>query len=82
MKGQMETLLARRFEGLDILAIYIDGIILGSGENTHHVLTALGVDDQGKKHVLGMREGASENAAVVKGLLEDLVARGITPHDE
>jgi len=71
----LEDLLARRFDTLDILAVYIDGIILGS----HHVLTALGVDAQGKKHVLGMREGASENAAVVTGLLEDLVERGVRP---
>jgi putative transposase len=72
----LDELLARRFDDVDIVAVYIDGIILGS----HHVLTALGVDEHGTKHVLGMREGASENAAVVKGLLEDLVQRGIKPH--
>lgn len=71
----LEGLMARRFDSVNILAVYIDGIILGG----HHVLTALGVDDTGKKHVLGMREGASENAAVVKGLLEDLVERGVRP---
>jgi putative transposase len=71
----LEALLARRFDTTEIVAIYIDGIILGG----HHVLTALGVDVDGTKHVLGMREGASENAAVVKGLLEDLVERGIKP---
>jgi len=71
----LEGLLARRFDHRAILAVYIDGIILGS----HHVLTALGVDEDGAKHVLGMREGASENAAVVRGLLEDLVERGVRP---
>lgn len=71
----LSALMARRFDDVPIVAIYIDGIILGR----HHVLTALGVDEQGTKHVLGMREGASENAAVVKALLEDLVERGIRP---
>jgi len=71
----LEALMARRFDQVSILAIYIDGIILGG----HHVLTALGVDREGAKHVLGLREGASENAAVVKALLEDLAQRGITP---
>lgn len=71
----LEALLARRFDTVNILAIYIDGIILGA----HHVLAALGVDDRGGKHVLGVREGASENAAVTKALLEDLVERGIAP---
>ena len=69
----LEELLARRFDHVNILAIYIDGIIPGE----HHVLAALGVDEHGTKHVLGVREGAGENAAVVKGLLEDLVGRGI-----
>ena len=71
----LEQLQARRFDDRNILAVYIDGIILGE----HHVLTALGVDEEGNKHVLGMREGAGENAAVVTALLEDLVERGIKP---
>lgn len=75
----LEDLLARRFDHLNIVAIYIDGIILGSGQSKHHVLTALGVDQDGNKLVLGLREGASENGAVVKALLEDLVARGVKP---
>ena len=71
----LEELMARRFDDLNILAVYIDGIRLGE----FHVLAALGVDDQGNKHVLGLREGASENSAVVTALLEDLVSRGIRP---
>ncbi|MFN0133700.1 MAG: IS256 family transposase [Phycisphaerales bacterium] len=71
----LEELMSRRFDDRNIVAVYIDGLDLSG----HHVLTALGVDDQGQKHILGMREGASENAAVVKGLLEDLVERGIKP---
>ena len=72
---KLKELNERRFDDTDILVIYIDGTILGD----FHVITALGVDAQGAKHLLGMREGASENAAVVKALLEDLVQRGIKP---
>ena len=43
------------------------------------VLAAVGVDEDGKKYVLGVRSGASENATVTTALLEDLVARGIRP---
>ena len=39
----------------------------------------MGVDEDGKKYVLGVRSGASENATVTTALLEDLVARGIRP---
>ena len=41
------------------------------------ILVALGVDADGKKHPLGIREGSSENAAVAKALLADLVERGL-----
>src|SRR5690554_4767681 len=71
----LKTLCERSFTDKDILIIYLDGLIFGG----HHVLAALGVDSQGNKHVLGLSEGASENAVVVKGLLEDLVARGVNP---
>jgi transposase-like protein len=39
----------------------------------------MGVDTAGAKHVLGIRDGASENARVVTDLLEDLAGRGLTP---
>jgi hypothetical protein len=60
---------------LDILAVWIDGLQLGSD----HVICAVGVDAKGHKHVLGLREGATENAVVASALLEDLVARGLDP---
>jgi transposase-like protein len=71
----LKTLCQRSFADKDILIVYLDGLIFGS----HHVLAALGVDSQGNKHVLGLSAGGSENAVVVKGLLEDLVARGVQP---
>jgi transposase-like protein len=71
----LQALAERRFDEYDILIIYLDGLRFGR----HHVLAAVGVDCQGNKHVLGLRQGASENAVVVQELLEDLVARGIRP---
>ncbi|MCW8209593.1 IS256 family transposase, partial [Verminephrobacter aporrectodeae subsp. tuberculatae] len=40
--------------------------------NGHHIIAALGVDDAGDKHLLGLSLGASENAQVVKDLLRRL----------
>ena len=68
-------LLARRFDGLQIPIIYIDGINFGE----HHIIAAVGIDHEGKKHVLGLREGATESATVVADLLQDIVARGVAP---
>ncbi len=66
---------ARRFDEIDLLILYLDGLHFGD----FHVVAAVGVDREGRKHVLGLAEGATENATVVKGLLEDLVARGVKP---
>ena len=74
-KAELARLLDRRFEDKDILIVYIDGQEFGG----HHVITAVGVDDQGFKHVLGLYAGATENAVMVKSLLEDLVERGVKP---
>ena len=71
----LETLAERRFDGHAILVVYIDGIRLGK----FHVVAAIGVDRAGNKQVLGLKEGATENATVVTGLLADLVARGLRP---
>jgi len=71
----LQALAERRFDDRDILLIYLDGLRFGR----QHVLAAVGVDSQGNKHVLGLRQGASENAVVVQELLEDLVARGVRP---
>jgi putative transposase len=72
---QFKRLCERRFDECDILAIYIDGIQFGDC----HVIVALGVDSGGHKHVLGLREGSSENSQVATDLLTDLVDRGIRP---
>ena len=61
----LEELMERRLDGWDLLVIYLDGIQFGD----YHVLGAVGVDVEGKKHVLGVHEGASENAEVARALL-------------
>jgi len=65
----------RRWDEVDLLVIYIDGIVVGD----YYVIVSIGVDRGGHKHVLGLREGATENAVVVKELLEELVERGVAP---
>ena len=71
----LEELAERRFDDLDLLIVYLDGMRLGS----HHILGAVGVDSTGQKHVLGLRQGSSENTTVVTELLNDLVRRGLSP---
>ena len=70
----LKQLAEKNFADLDLLVIYVDGIQLGR----FHVICAVGVDADGHKHVLGIREGATENAEVAKSLLEELAARGVS----
>jgi len=70
---QLQQLQERRWEDVDILVIYIDGQRFAD----HHVLSAVGVDHQGKKHILGMELGATENAAAVKRLFTRLRDHGL-----
>lgn len=69
----LQALLERRFDKLELLVIYLDGMVFGD----HHVISAVGVDAEGHKHVLGIQEGATENAAAVEDLLKHLVERGV-----
>jgi len=74
-EAEVEKLLHRRFDEVDLLIIYVDGMHFGE----QCVIGAVGVDAQGNKHVLGIQEGATENAAAAKDLLESLVERGVKP---
>src|SRR5215472_655851 len=61
---------------LDLLVIQIDGLHIG----TDLVLVAaLGIDADGRKHPLALLEGATENAAVVQALIDNLIERGLDP---
>ena len=77
-EAEVEALLSRRFDEVKLMIIYIDGMAFGD----HVMIGAVGVDLEGNKHVLAIREGATENATVVKELLEDLVARGVNPEQK
>ena len=74
-EAALKELLERRFDEIDLLVIYIDGMQFGE----HHIISAVGVDRAGHKHVLGIQQGATENAAAVEDLLQQLVARGVDP---
>jgi putative transposase len=71
----LRQLLERRFDDLELLIIYIDGMQFGD----QCVLAAVGVDLEGHKHVLALREGSTENAEAAKDLLQHLVEHGVDP---
>jgi transposase-like protein len=73
---RMKQWMAADLSNLDLLIIQIDGIHI---DGDLMVLAAIGIDGNGEKHPLGVIEGATENAAVVQALLDNLVGRGLDP---
>ena len=69
----MKALAERGFDGDRFAVVMIDGVEY-AGET---MVVALGITEGGTKRILGLRQGATENAAVCAALLEDLVGRGL-----
>jgi putative transposase len=69
----LAELLAADLSGLDLVALMVDGIKVAE----HTCVVALGITLDGTKVPLGLAEGATENATVVRDLLADLRERGM-----
>jgi transposase-like protein len=71
---RLTEFMERPLGNLNLVAVLIDGIEFKEAL----LVAALGVDATGKKHVLGIWQGTTENAELSKGLLQDLVRRGLS----
>lgn len=72
--NRLDEWLHRDLSSLRLVALFLDGITIAE----HVVIVALGLDQDGYKHVLGLWEGATENTTCCKALLQNLVDRGIS----
>ncbi len=69
----LDELMSADLSGLDVVALMIDGVHFAG----HLCVVALGIGIDGTKHPLGLVDGSTENATVVKALLTDLRDRGL-----
>jgi putative transposase len=69
----LADLLAARLDGLDLVALMIDGVHFGD----HLCVVALGIGIDGTKHPLALVEGCTENTTTVTELLVGLRERGL-----
>src|SRR3989454_5144818 len=69
----VDAFLSRSLGDVDFPVLQIDGVVL----DEHLVLTAQGIDETGRKQVLGVAEGSSESEEVGKSLLQSLIERGL-----
>jgi putative transposase len=72
-RSKLKEMLERRLEKTPLCALLIDATPFQGQQ----MVVALGIDESGRKLILGIRQGATENATVVGELLGDLVERGL-----
>jgi len=72
-QAQLANFLSRPLGDRDFPVLMLDG----KGFGDHTLVIALGIDAQGHKEVLGVAEGSTENEAVCRRLLANLVDRGL-----
>jgi transposase-like protein len=71
--ADVRALAERRFEAQRFPVVMIDGVEYAGAT----LIVAMGIAEDGAKRILGLRQGATENAAVCVALLECLQARGL-----
>jgi putative transposase len=72
-RAKLKELMERRLNKLQLCALLIDATPFEGQQ----MIVALGIGQDGRKTILGLRQGASENATVVGELLGDLMNRGL-----
>jgi transposase-like protein len=72
-REKLKAMMERRLDKTRLCALLIDATPFEGQQ----MVAALGIDEYGRKTILGIRQGATENATVVGELLADLVDRGL-----
>src|SRR5215813_5405160 len=72
-REKLKQMMERRLDKTRLCALLIDATPFQGQQ----IVAALGINEDGRKTVLGIRQGATENATVVGELLGDLVERGL-----
>jgi putative transposase len=72
-RAKLKKMMERRLDKTLLCALLIDATPFQGQQ----MVAALGIDEHGRKMILGLRQGATENATVVGELLGDLMERGL-----
>jgi putative transposase len=72
-RAKLKEMMERKLDKMRLCALLIDATPFEGQQ----MVVALGISDDGKKTILGIRQGATENATVVGELLGDLLERGL-----
>ena len=72
-RTKLKEMMERRLDKLKLCALLIDATAFAGQQ----MVAALGISQDGRKTILGIRQGATENATVVGELLGELANRGL-----
>jgi transposase-like protein len=72
-RTKLKEMMERKLDKMRLCALLIDATPFEGQQ----MVVALGIGEDGKKTILGIRQGATENATVVGELLGDLLERGL-----
>jgi transposase-like protein len=72
-RAKLKAMMERRLDKTRLCAVLIDATPFQGQQ----MVVALGIGEDGRKTILGIRQGATENATVTGELLADLVERGL-----
>jgi transposase-like protein len=72
-RAQIEAWQTRPLAGLDVVALLVDGVRFAAD----YLVVAMGIEADGRKQVLGLWEGSTENAVTCQALLTNLTERGL-----
>jgi len=72
-KPTVDQFVKRKLDQLSLVALLFDGIHIARRQ----MIVCVGIDHNGRKQVLGLRLGATENEIVCRDLIADMIERGL-----
>jgi len=72
-QAKLKQMMERRLDKVGLCALLLDATPFAGQQ----MVAAMGIGQDGRKMILGLRQGATENATVVGELLGDLINRGL-----
>jgi putative transposase len=73
-KPTVDEFIKRSLAKLELVVVLIDGTHIGGRQ----MIVAVGIDRNGRKHLLGTRVGATEHEIVCRDLIRDMIERGLS----
>ena len=73
-KPMVDEFFKRKLNQLHLVVLLLDGVNIGGKQ----MIVCIGIDSNGRKHLVGVRLGATENYVVCRDLIQDMKERGLS----